>query len=138
MYGKVLIVSTGYYSNRLIKLIKYAKEITKEISQIIVIEYEDLQDITGSFDWIVSCYTETSKGFKISIENLKKKAIELNSKVMLDATASIGLEPNHYLADVIGFSSCKGLFGLTGGASATLEANVSKRVPHWLCFVPII
>ena len=30
---------------------------------------------------------------------------------MLDATASIGLEPDHNLADVIGFSSCKGLFG---------------------------
>ena len=26
---------------------------------------------------------------------------------MLDATASVGLEENHDLADVIGFSSCK-------------------------------
>ena len=35
---------------------------------------------------------------------------------MLDATASIGLEADHELADVIGYSSCKGLFGLTGAA----------------------
>jgi 2-aminoethylphosphonate-pyruvate transaminase len=33
---------------------------------------------------------------------------------MLDATASIGLEDNHDLADAISYSSCKGLFGLTG------------------------
>ena len=33
---------------------------------------------------------------------------------MLDATGSIGLENEHELADVISFSSCKGLFGLTG------------------------
>ena len=33
---------------------------------------------------------------------------------MLDATGSIGLERYHELADVISFSSCKGLFGLTG------------------------
>ena len=35
---------------------------------------------------------------------------------MLDATASIGLESEHELADVIAYSSCKGLFGLTGAA----------------------
>ena len=116
LYGKVLIVSTGYYSNRLIKLIKDAKKITQEIDEIVIIAYEDLENISGSFDWIVSCYTETSRAFKISLEYIKKKANNLNSKIMLDATASIGLEPNHYLADVIGFSSCKGLFGLTGAA----------------------
>jgi galactokinase len=32
----------------------------------------------------------------------------------VDATGSIGLEDNHQLADVMAFSSCKGLFGLTG------------------------
>jgi len=116
IYGKVLILSTGFYSNRLIKLINDAKLNTKEITEIIVIDYKDLKDVSGCFDWIVSCYTETSTGFKISLEDVKKKAEELNSKIMLDATASIGLEPNHCLADVIGFSSCKGLFGLTGAA----------------------
>ena len=40
----------------------------------------------------------------------------MNAKLFLDATASIGLEENHDVADIICYSSCKGLFGLTGGA----------------------
>ena len=47
---------------------------------------------------------------KLPIEKLKTSK-RLKSKLMLDATASVGLEDNHDLADVIGFSSCKGLFG---------------------------
>jgi 2-aminoethylphosphonate-pyruvate transaminase len=35
---------------------------------------------------------------------------------MLDATASIGLESRHEFGDAIAYSSCKGLFGLTGAA----------------------
>tara|TARA_A100001388_G_scaffold230669_1_gene182763 strand:+ start:68 stop:1072 length:1005 start_codon:yes stop_codon:yes gene_type:complete len=116
LYGKVLVVSTGFYSNRLLRLAKDAKLISKEIEEIIVVEYKDLENINGRYDWIISCYTETSKGFKISLKLLRKKANQLSSKIMLDATASIGLEPDHNLADVIGFSSCKGLFGLTGAA----------------------
>ena len=42
-------------------------------------------------------------------------ADKCSAQLMLDATASIGLGDNHELADVISFSSCKGLFGLTGG-----------------------
>ena len=116
LYGRVVILSTGYYSDRLIRLIRNARNVSKEIKEILVIDYEKLDDLSGKFDWIVACYTETSRGFKISIEDVKKKSIELKSQIMLDATASIGLEPNHELADVIGFSSCKGLFGLTGAA----------------------
>ena len=58
---------------------------------------------------------ETSRGLKLPLKRIKR-AVELNSKIMLDATASIGLETDHDLADVIGYSSCKGLFGLTGAA----------------------
>tara|TARA_Y100000589_G_C27189475_1_gene644159 strand:- start:124 stop:1119 length:996 start_codon:yes stop_codon:yes gene_type:complete len=116
LYGNILIISTGYYSDRLIDLTNNAKNIFKEIKNINIVSYENMRKITGNYDWIVSCYTETSRGFKISIKDLKNKANELNSKIMLDATASIGLEENHELADVIGYSSCKGLFGLTGAA----------------------
>ena len=35
---------------------------------------------------------------------------------MLDATGSIGLEKGHNLSDISTFSSCKGLFGLTGAS----------------------
>jgi len=116
LYGDILVISTGYYSERLIDLINNSKNMFKQIKKISVITYKNLGEITGNYDWIVSCYTETSRGFKISIKDLKSKANELNSKIMLDATASIGLEANHELADVIGYSSCKGLFGLTGAA----------------------
>ncbi len=116
LYGKVLIISTGFYSDRLIKLVNSAKNNTNEIKDIRIINFNELNQINEQFDWIVSCYTETSRGFKIPIEQLKIKADILKSKIMLDATASIGLEINHSLADVIGFSSCKGLFGLTGAA----------------------
>ena len=55
---------------------------------------------------------------------LKKKC---KSKLALDATASIGLEKNHELSDVAAFSSCKGLFGLTGGAFITFnEKNFNE------------
>lgn len=128
LYGKVLIVSTGFYSERLIKLVKNAKKIIGEITKIKVINIEDIDQITGRFDWIVSCYTETSRGFKISLEKLRDKADSLKSKIMLDATASIGLEENHHLADVMGFSSCKGLFGLTGAAFITYNVSPSNKV----------
>ena len=116
LYGNVLIISTGFYSDRLIQFSKNAKLITKNIKKITVINFNELDSISGKFDWIFSCYTETSRGFKISVEKLKLKSEKLKSKIMLDATASIGLETNHNYADVIGYSSCKGLFGLTGAA----------------------
>ena len=127
LYGKVLVISTGFYSDRLIKIINDAKKISGEIKEIKIITLDLLDEINEQFDWIVSCYTETSRGFKISIKKLKIKANSLKSKIMLDATASIGLENDHYLADVLGFSSCKGLFGLTGAAFITYNEcpNVS-------------
>lgn len=116
LYGNVLIISTGFYSDRLIHLSNNAKLISNNIKKITVVDYKGLDSISGEFDWIFSCYTETSKGYKISIKKLKHKAEKLKSRIMLDATASIGLEVNHNFADVIGYSSCKGLFGLTGAA----------------------
>ena len=116
LYGNVLIISTGFYSDRLIQLANNAKLISNEIKKIAVINFNEIDSISEQYDWIFACYTETSRGYKISIEKLKLKADKLKSRLMLDATASIGLEINHHLADVIGYSSCKGLFGLTGAA----------------------
>lgn len=116
LYGKVLIISTGFYSDRLIQLTNNAKLVSNNIKKINVVDFDELDSISEKYDWIFSCYTETSRGYKISIEKLKQKAENLKSKIMLDATASIGLEINHHFADVIGYSSCKGLFGLTGAA----------------------
>jgi len=116
LFGKVLIVSSGYYSDRLHWLANSAKRQIGQISQITTIDWQEMDSVNGEFDWVVSCYTETSCGLKLPIEKLKATSERLKARLMLDATASIGLEPRHDLADVIAYSSCKGLFGLTGAA----------------------
>ena len=49
----------------------------------------------------------------------------------MDATASIGLENNHNLSDVAAFSSCKGLFGLTGGAFITFNKKSYNKIDEF-------
>lgn len=112
--GRVLVVSTGYYSDRLKWLADSACRRIGAVKEVCYQEWENLDKVNGKFDWILSCYVETSCGLKLPIDGLHKTAKRLGAKLMLDATASIGLEEGHYLADVIAFSSCKGLFGLTG------------------------
>ena len=51
-------------------------------------------------------FVETSTGFKSDIKELK---------LYIDATISIGRRGHEY-ADLLAFSSCKGLFGITGAA----------------------
>ena len=60
-------------------------------------------------------YTETSVAFKVDILLVRQQTTNLGAQLYVDATASIGLEDNHNVADVMAFSSCKGLMGLTGG-----------------------
>lgn len=112
--GKILIVSTGYYSDRLYNLSKYAKKTHNYIKTIDKVSWKNLDNVKKKYDWIWACYTETSYGLKISIEDLKALSKKIKSKLAIDATASFGLEKNHKLADVVSFSSCKGLLGLTG------------------------
>ena len=50
---------------------------------------------------------------------------------MLDATGSIGLENDHELADVISFSSCKGLFGLTGAGFICFNKKFDNYIPSF-------
>ena len=45
---------------------------------------------------------------------IRNKVNSVGAQLFVDATGSIGLEDHHELADVLAFSSCKGLFGLTG------------------------
>lgn len=116
LFGRVLIVDSGYYSQRLNWLACSSMRQSAQIKEILITNWNDLENLEGKFDWIFACYTETSCGLKIPIESLRSAADRHCSKLMLDATASIGLESNHELADVIAYSSCKGLFGLTGAA----------------------
>ena len=119
--GKVLLVDSGYYSDRLKFILNNEKEIDKDL-EIEFVNYADLKNLEGnSYDWVVGCYVETSTGFKHSISEIKKFVDAVGAKLFLDATASIGLEENHNYADLLAFSSCKGLFGLTGASFITFN-----------------
>lgn len=114
--GRIVVVSTGYYSDRLKRLVEMASDGSNYIDSIDIVNWGDLAKLDGEYDWLLSCSTETSVGLRLPITWLSAHAKRLQAKLMLDATASIGLESNHDLAEVIAYSSCKGLFGLTGAA----------------------
>lgn len=116
LYGDVLIIDTGYYSERLKWLAYSSMRREGRIRSVTAIHWESMDEAKGRYDWVWACPTETSAGIKIGIKSLSSIALRLNSRLALDATASIGLEAGHDLADVIAYSSCKGLFGLTGAS----------------------
>jgi cytidyltransferase-like protein len=118
--GKVLLISTGYYSDRLEKLLPKSCDIS-------IIKYEDLKSVNEKYDWVLCAYTETSIAFKVDLKAVKNKSLECGAKLYVDATGSIGLEENHYLADVLAFSSCKGLFGLTGACFIAHKSNLNDN-----------
>lgn len=108
LYGKVLVVDTGYYSRRL----HYIAQHCSKIQQLDTCSVDEITP--DSYDWIVCCPVETGLGYYTPINFFKDAGG--NSKLFVDATGSIGLETGHELADVMAFSGCKGLFGLTGAA----------------------
>ena len=76
LYGKVLIIDTGYYSDRIKLITKQAKKNFKYIKVIKSINWKNTNNVSGKFDWIFACPTETSCGLKIPIKSLyqlKKK-----------------------------------------------------------------
>jgi len=131
LFGNILIINTGVYSDRL----KYMSETSKRkynfIKKIDYVSYNELDQISKKYDWVMACPVETSIGYKIPIEKLFKIKKKCRSKLALDATASIGLENNHKLSDVAAFSSCKGLFGLTGGAFITFNKKSYNEVDEF-------
>ena len=133
IYGKVLIIDSGYYSSRLKDISNSYRKENKNITNLNSISWEKIEDIKENYDWIIACYTETSCGLKLPIERIHSIAKRVNARLMLDATASIGLEENHHLADVIGYSSCKGLCGLTGaGFIAFNEPGINSTNSFYL------
>jgi len=128
LFGKVLIVKTGYYSDRIYYLAKSSKKIFKNIKKIDTVSWSNLNDVSQKYDWIFACSTETSCGLKLPIEELYKVKLKSNARLMLDATGSIGLENNHDLADAMAFSSCKGLFGLTGASFICYKKNPQNEI----------
>jgi 2-aminoethylphosphonate-pyruvate transaminase len=118
--GKVLLISTGYYSDRLKKLLPKDCSLT-------ICKYKDINTIKDNFNWVLCAYTETSVAFKIDLQSVKDKASKCGSKLFVDATGSIGLEDNHQLADAMAFSSCKGLFGLTGAGFVAYKSDLIPK-----------
>jgi len=65
--GRLLIIDTGYYSDRL-------KKISEKIclhngSKVTSISHKEIQNISNNnYDWIIACYTETSIGLKLNID----------------------------------------------------------------------
>ena len=112
MTNKILIIKTGYYSDRWFNYLKK----NKKFKSLKYVNYDDFFKIKlkERFDWIVFVYVETASCTKYDIKKVFEKKNQLKSRLLVDATASIGLEKNHNLADAIFFSSCKGLFGPTG------------------------
>ena len=128
LYGRVLVVSTGYYSDRLKWLSESALRRESEVKEVVSIDCNSLEAVTGRFDWVFACYTETSCGLKLPVGSLSALAKRAGARLMLDATASIGLETGHNRADVIAYSSCKGLFGLTGAGFIAFNGQPSVEV----------
>ena len=118
--GKVLLISTGYYSDRLERLLPRACEVT-------ICGYDEIQNIEGNFDWVLCAYTETSVAFKVDLAVLRFKADDCGAKLYVDATGSIGLEEDHHLADLMAFSSCKGLLGLTGACFVAYKSDLTPE-----------
>ena len=59
--GEVLLISTGYYSDRLKKLLPKNCHLT-------ICSYKELTKIEKNYDWVMCAYTETSVAFKLIIE----------------------------------------------------------------------
>ena len=118
--GKVLLVVTGYYSDRIEKLLPKSVELQ-------TCSYAEIDSISGDFDWVLCAYTETSHAFKLDLEKIKRKSDELGASLFVDSTGSIGLEEHHNLCDVTAFSSCKGLFGLTGACFIAHKKGLTRN-----------
>ena len=126
--GNVLVIDSGFYSDRLKKMCKNLKNLNKKIKKIDAVNWRKIKNIKKKYDWIISCVTETSIGITIPIKDLYKLKLKCRSKLFLDATASIGLEKDHRYGDVVSFSSCKGLLGLTGASFISYNAKPANKI----------
>ena len=128
VYGKLLIIKTGIYSDRLLSMSKASKINFKKIKKIDYVDHKNIDEISNKYDWVMGCPVETSVGLKTPIVKLQKLKKRCKAKLALDATASIGLELDHGYADVLAYSSCKGLFGLTGAAFVAFNSLPNNKI----------
>ena len=127
-YGKVLIIASGYYTQRALLMAGVASKAYAQTTDVRTVDLQGYKDTTGQYDWVVACSTETSIDLKRDVKALRTFADTLNAKLMLNATASIDAEDNHELADAVSYSSCKGLVSLTGAAFVTFNKMPSFEI----------
>ena len=72
VYGNILIIKTGVYSDRLNYMCKVAKKNYKYIKKIDYVDSKFYEKIEKKYDWVLACPVETSIGFKIPIIDLYK------------------------------------------------------------------
>lgn len=127
--GRVLIITSGYYSQRLNEIIA-RKQHKIGLLQVATIPYDRFlqQGAAGRWDWLVTTYTETADAFLTDLREMRRLSNEAGAKLMIDATGSINLETDHELADVCMFSSCKGLGGLAGAGFITYNNNILNEL----------
>lgn len=132
--GKVLVINTGFYCARLSLVLQNLQkrgqvQLLEIISadQFLNTALGELEQAKNSYDWIVSVYAETSNALLNDVPKLHKLKQLCSARLYLDSTASIGLEEQHHLADLIAFSSCKGLGAITGGAFIAYKDELEYR-----------
>ena len=131
--NRVLVVNTGYYCER---LIGYCQTLV-QMGRVSCVDVIDAEEFLASeieqlpcearYDWLISVYTETSNALLNDVPKLAALKKQIGARLFLDATASIGLETQHDLADVIAFSSCKGLGAMTGGAFICYQDDLQEQ-----------
>lgn len=128
LYGNVILVQSGFYSERLHKLVETAAKLTGAIDKVDTVSWNKLADVSGKYDWVLGCSTETSVALKIDVSKFRQLADRTGGKILLDATASIGLESGHELSEVVCFSSCKGLLGFSGASFICFNSDPQVHV----------
>jgi len=129
VYGSVLLVTSGYYSERLLGMCQEIQlETEGAITSVTTVGHNSISEISSKFDWVIAVYVDTSLALKQDIKLLSKLAKRCSAKLALDAVASIGLEKDHGLSDVAAFSSCKGLFGITGASFISYNDQPTNQV----------
>ena len=80
IYGKLLIIKTGTYSDRLLSMSIASSYNYKKIKKIDYVNHQEIDKISKKYDWVMGCPVETSIGYKISISkfNELKKDVNLN------------------------------------------------------------
>src|SRR5210317_1115075 len=60
IYGKLLIIKTGIYSDRLLSMSIASKTNFNKIKSVDYIDYPKIDEISKKYDWVMSCPVETS------------------------------------------------------------------------------